>query len=174
MMRTILWTIWGLVPVAVLAFHFGPGQHLAARDLAARLQVDAIEAERAAMTAQDDAYAAHLATNELRRQAFLGSDAALGARLEAAIATEERLYAVAAAAWEEAADAYEHVESALTDRPGPERDRVRLARARALVRSGDIWGGADELEVLLMELDDADQGSSELARATREELAGAH
>ena len=54
------------------------------------------------------------------------------------------------------------------------RDEIRLAKARALVRTGDVAAGANELEDLLLDASDRNEGATPLARAAREELATAY
>jgi hypothetical protein len=51
---------------------------------------------------------------------------------------------------------------------------LRLARARALVRAGEIGQGANELEDLLLELGESGDREPPLALAAREELATAY
>ena len=181
-LRRTLWTLWALVPIAVLSFHLGPGREAAARDIAARLQALAIDAEKEAIIAQRQAHAAHLVAIDARRQAMLEPGEASGSRLSDALAREEAAYAHAAELWERAADRHEAVLDAATALPEADRRRIRLSRGRALVRSGDIWGGAAELQALLEEVDETVAGATTagadadaaLARSTREELAAAH
>ena len=71
MFRRVGWTFWALVPVAVLAFHFGPGRSLAAREIAATRFREAVVLEREAIEAQGRAYEAHLVVIERRRSVFL-------------------------------------------------------------------------------------------------------
>ena len=178
------WTVWALVPVAMLAFHFGPGRSMAAREIAATRFREASVLERAAIEAQERAYDAHLMVIEQRRATFLdhfdhpdhpdeidggSEDAALLAAMEM-----ERLgYEEAAARWVETADAYAQVEERLEEGDPRTLDRIRWSKGRARVRSGAIWDGAAELE-LLIEPRSSDAGDVELARAAREELATAH
>ena len=54
------WTLWALVPVGVIAYHYGPGQAAYHTDLAAALVVRAQAAQEDAMELQQVAYAAHL------------------------------------------------------------------------------------------------------------------
>ena len=61
------WTLWALVPVAIIAFHFGPGQDLAAREAAVRRFNAAVALERVAIDAQAEAYQTHLDAIEARR-----------------------------------------------------------------------------------------------------------
>ena len=64
------WTCWALVPVGLLAYHFGPGQRAYAYDRAATLHSRAARAEKAAAAAQETAYARHLSRIEASRAAF--------------------------------------------------------------------------------------------------------
>ena len=68
------WTTWALVPVLVLAYHFGPGQNLERRDLAVQRHQDAIALEELATALQAEAHASHLAVIEARRAAFLAGE----------------------------------------------------------------------------------------------------
>ncbi len=168
------WAIWALVPVAVVAYHYGPGQVAYRRDCAASLERQAAAAESAATEAQQAAYAQHLAAIEARRAALLAQEPSAESSALAAGAAEEKAYADAAKAWKVAADRYGEVHTALGE-TSPELDRsVRCARARALVRSGEIWTGIGELEGLLEELDTNGQGGTPVARGSREELATAY
>ncbi|MDG2022341.1 MAG: hypothetical protein P8J59_10370 [Phycisphaerales bacterium] len=178
MMRRAGWTIWALIPVAVLAFHFGPGRSLAAREIAAARFREAGELEREAIAAQGRAYQAHLAVIERRRAGFLDAGAVgdgeeVDDALLAAMEVERLAYEEAAARWSETADAYEQVEERLDEEDPRALDRVRWSKGRARVRSGAIWNGAADLETLIEPRSD-DAGDLELARAAREELATAH
>ena len=168
------WTLWALVPVAVVAFHFGPGQGLAARDEAVRFHQRALEMENHAAEVQGKAYEAHLAVIDVRRRMFVDDDVALQEELEETMKHERVAYEKASSAWEEAADAFTIVQETLVDDGGFAIRQVRWSKARALVRSGDIWGGTGELEDLLGNTPEATGGDRELQRATREELARAH
>jgi hypothetical protein len=64
------WTLWALVPVGVLAYHFGPGQSAYRASLAAELVAKADRAQQDAMAMQDLAYEAHLAAVRARAEAF--------------------------------------------------------------------------------------------------------
>jgi hypothetical protein len=181
MIRRMGWTFWALIPVAVLAFHFGPGRSLAAREIAATRFREASVLERAAIEAQGRAYDAHLIVINQRRATFLdhfdhpdeidgGAD---NAALLAAMELERLAYEEAAARWVETADAYAQVEERLKDGDPRTLDRVRWSKGRALVRSGAIWDGATDLELLIEPRSDQAR-DVELARAAREELATAH
>lgn len=176
LMRRVGWSIWALVPVALLAFHFGPGRTLAAREIAANGFRDAAALERQAIDLQAAAYEAHLATIDVRRRGFLDNAEAPDDdddALTAAIDRERLAYEAAATQWTAVADAYAQVEDRLVDDDPGTVDRVRWSKARALIRSGAIWDGAVALEPLVTPRSD-DAADVELARAAREELATAH
>ncbi|MAD78216.1 MAG: hypothetical protein CMJ51_02465 [Planctomycetaceae bacterium] len=170
--KGIGWTIWALIPVLVLAFHFGPGQDLERRDLAVRRHRDAIALELQATGIQAEAHASHLAVIEARRRALLAGVPGGSPEIETALERERLAYERAETAWEQVADAYGDVSDLLPE-DADEIPRVRWSKARAQVRSGEIWAGAGELEALLQELDATQVGQGPLIRATREELAGA-
>ncbi|MEY3142056.1 MAG: hypothetical protein RLY21_549 [Planctomycetota bacterium] len=189
--RRLAWTLWALIPVGLLAFHFGPGQQAWKEDRAARIVARAESLQAAAVNLQDAAYDAHLAAIEARLAAFGQNDDALrNAALEANKA-EETAYAKAAAAWRDTANALAEAEAVVEETGGPVRDEIRLARGRALVRTGEVAAGAAVLEDLLDELMQARAAESAgapvqavrtaaggesdaIARATREELATAY
>lgn len=171
------WACWALVPVVAVAYHFGPGQLSAQRDQAARLQSDAVDAERIAEEAQRIAYEQHLAAIEARRTAFLSKSPADEARSLEATQREDAAYASAAEAWREVAGRIEAVTRVFGERDTPESLHLRLAHGRALVRSGEVWSGIESLESLLTTVDDESPSmplAPELATRTREELATAY
>lgn len=182
------WAIWAVLPVTALAFHFGPGQHAAVLDRAAALQGVALSAEQEAREAQAHAYTQHLAAIDARRAAFLEGTPEADARADRATTGERTAYELAADAWTRSADAFAGIESLLTTataRDGAADDallgelsEVRLAKSRALVRSGDVWGGITELESLLetVEPDGTDPSLAQeaLALRAREELGTAY
>ncbi len=173
-LRRAGWALWAMIPVGVLFFHFGPGQAMFVADRAARVKSVANDSEATARAAQDAAYEKHLAAIKARRKAFLSQ--APEDEVEARVATEAEAsaYAVAAEAWKKVADQLNQVLEVLGDSSPEQGRRVRWARSRALVRSGDVWGGIGELEAVLGELDKAGESRGELARSTREELATAY
>jgi hypothetical protein len=79
----------------------------------------------------------------------------------------------AAGEWSDAAQAYDSALAALPPSDETWRRRLEVELGKALVMSGDIVEGQERLEKTLVELDDADQGDSEVARAARYELATA-
>ena len=179
----LFWTAWALVPVAVLAWHFGPGQQALRRDQAAEIVADASVLEAEAIRLQELAYAAHLEAIEARAAAFAQESPSLRAEALAAGAREDAAADAAESAWAATAAALDEAVAMLEGEPGEastdashraEVAEIRLARARALVRAGEIGRGANDLEDLLLELGEAGQGEGELAIAAREELATAY
>ncbi|MEE2907240.1 MAG: hypothetical protein VX527_05335 [Planctomycetota bacterium] len=170
------WSLWALVPVAVIAFHFGPGQVLLARDKAMTRYDFALQLELDAIEAQGHAYTHHLAAIDARRATFLPTATPEDhVRMEQAIEVERIAYEQAADQWQEVADVYEQVQEHLQDADQNTLARIRWSKARAQVRSGAVWDGAAELETLLYELESLeDDQQVALARATREELGAAH
>jgi hypothetical protein len=172
------WTLWALVPVGVLAYHFGPGQAAYRAALAAELVEKAHDAQDRAMVLQDAAYESHLAAVRVRAEAFGKDDAELAAKVKAANDAEDAAYTTAAAAWRETATILTEAQELVADDPGLAPREIRLARARALVRTGDIASGANDLEELLDQLESADAApdaaQDALALEAREELATAY
>jgi len=188
----LVWAAWALVPVGLISYHYGPGQRELAEDRAARLHAEARDAELAALKAQEAAYAQHLEAVDARRRAFATQSVDDEAAARQATQVEGETYATAAAAWAVAAEQLGAVQGELErgvgSAGGPATD-VRLARARALVRSGDIWTGIEELESLVA-LESAKESSvepgagpaaaaestpsAEQLRGAREELATAY
>ncbi len=168
------WTVWALVPVALLAYHFGPGQRAYREDQAAALVARADEFQQESLALQEIAYAAHLVAIDARVAAFGKDDATLRAAAVAANAQEEIAYAAASAAWRKTADALAQAQTQLDENGGAVREQVRLAKARALVRTGDVVAGTNELEDLLGEAMERDETATPLALEAREELATAY
>ncbi|MGE3108758.1 MAG: hypothetical protein AB7G11_11720 [Phycisphaerales bacterium] len=173
-MSRVGWAFWALAPVAALAYHYGPGQTAYVQDRAAKLQTTALTAEQAAMSAQDAAYQKHLAGIDARRAAFLSQDPGDETKAMQATKAEDEAYAAAASKWKEVADSLNHVQDTLGQTAPAEARKIRWARARATVRSGDIWGGINELETLVDEIDGDSHGDQALATSCREELATAY
>jgi hypothetical protein len=182
----IAWTLWALVPVGMLAFHFGPGQAIYREEQASRLVARASNLEEIALASQERAYATHLAAVSARMAAFGTDDAALREAATRATEAEDAAYAAAGTDWKSAAAALAEAETALAEEGGLRSEEIRVARARAIVRSGDVGVGAELLESVL----ETDFGSDAagaaastpkeaaareaLARAAREELATAY
>ncbi len=173
-MTRIGWAFWALAPVGALVYHFGPGQTAYVQDRAAKLQSAAMLAEQAAMAAQDVAYDKHLDGIEARRVAFLSQDPTDAAQAALVTKMEDQAYTEAAAKWKEVADSLGHVQDTLGIAAPTEARKIRWAQARATVRSGDIWGGINELEALVEEIEADSKGDVKLAASCREELATAY
>ncbi len=156
-LQRIGWTGFALLPVAMLAFHFGPGQRAWNEDLAARVLERAQAAQDLALRKQADAYDAHLLAITARAAAFADSTAELTQTAKHARDAEDLAYAAAATAWQETASVLSEAQLLLDASTPLLKDRVRLAHARALVRAGEIGAGANDLEDLL----DALQASNE-------------
>lgn len=172
MLARILWTIWALMPVAALAYHFGPGQRAYSEDRARDILEQAQQLEAAAETAQAAAYELHLAARKLRTSptpSFAPAATAPAAR-EAA-AKEDAAYQIAADAWKKTADKLREAQDLLVRCGSSKAGDIRIARDRAAIRGGGIADGVGDLENLLDELGDAGLAESALARQARQELA---
>lgn len=176
MIKIIGWSVWAVLPVLALAFHFGPGQAYLNRDLAtAQLKIaNLLEAE--AKRLQNDAYVAQFETLAAREQLVEQDNETLREETNRLLEAEQKAYALASDAWKLAAERYEQVESLLAE--APEANQVRLLRGRALVRAGEVFNGIEELQATLVAARESPASgsakTSELIDATREELAAAH
>ncbi len=164
------WTLWALAPVAVLAYHFGPGQALMGKAAAARIIETVREEERIAEELLDAAYAAHLRALEARAAASGKEDADLRAKAAQASAEETAAYDKSQAQWQRVADSLQQAITALAPADAAATRELRVDRARAVSRAGDISGAMGELEQLLTELSDDKQEASSTAMRAREEL----
>ncbi len=168
------WTVWALVPVAALSLHFGPAQRWDRREQAERLIAVADGAQREAARLQDAAYEAHLAALAARMKA-MGAEAATLAKQAADAAEAESAAATKAeGAWRRVADALSPAIELMRESDAAIERELRVARAHAAVRSGDIGEGADDLEAMLDDLASEGMGESELARKARTELGTAY
>jgi hypothetical protein len=168
----LLWTAWALVPVGLLAFHYGPGQRASRVEQAASWVAKADAAQEEAESLQSAAHALHVAAVAARaRAAESGGDAALHRAALDAVAAEEAAYAASNAAWMGVADALGSAQALLAESGAPQAEEVRLAKAVALVRAGEVASGADELEDMLAA---GMPPGSALDQAVREELATAY
>ncbi len=170
----IAWSLWAILPVIGLAYHYGPGQRAFMDSRAVELQRAAIELEREAMALQAAAYAKHLEALAARRAAADRPNSETEARANEATASESQAFQASSAAWRGVAEAYARVREAARDASPETMQMVRWSRSRALVRAGDLWNGIAELEGVLAELDAAGQSPSAMSRSTREELASAY
>ena len=164
------WTFWALMPLAVLAYHFGPGQTLMGKAAAARVVEAARADEKIAEQLLDDAYAAHLRALEARAAASGKEDATLRAAADKASAEEAQAYARSEAQWQRVADNLQQAITALQPADASAARELRVDRARAVLRAGDIPGAMGDLEQVLTELADTKAESSTTAMRAREEL----
>jgi hypothetical protein len=170
----LAWMLWALVPVGLLAFHFGPGQAAFREDRAAKLVAKADDAQQDALALQAAAYEKHLAAINARIAAFGKDDESLHKAAQAATAEEEAAYALASASWKKTADALAEAQTYVDEIGGPVREEIRLAKARALVRTGDVAAGTNELEDMLFDAGEHGELDTPLALKAREELATAY
>jgi hypothetical protein len=168
-MRNITWSVWALLPVAALAYHFGPGQRAYTEDRAGDLLAQARRLDAAAESAQETAYQAHLAALRARRTDLKIPEAAAAAK--AAADAEDAAYAQAATAWHSTADKLHEAQEMLGAAGSDKASSVRIAHGRALIRSGSIADGVGDLELMLDTLGDSGQGATLLADQAREEVA---
>ncbi len=175
MLRVIGWSIWAVLPILGLAFHYGPGQRLMNRDIAIDRMQLARSAEAEAEQLQGVAYAAQFETLAVREQLRQQDSDSTRLELERLLEQEQQAYAQASDAWKLAADRYQQVESLLEG--SAEANQVRWLRGRALVRAGEVFNGIEALTATLDEVQQAKLNSgkaAELILAAREELAAAH
>jgi hypothetical protein len=178
MLRIWGWSLWAVVPVLAMVFHFGPGQSLMKRDTAVDRLAIAERAEEVAEELQSAAHEAQLATLQARDKNERDGTDITRAELDRLLALEQKAYAAASDAWKEAADRYHEVEMLLEG--SKTANQIRWLRGRALVRAGEVFNGIDELQATLDEAlsdptsKDASGKASSLVQATREELAAAN
>ncbi len=170
-LKKVAWSVWALLPVAALAYHFGPGQRSYIEDRAGDLLIQAGKLDAAAEAAQESAYQAHLAALKARRAGLDLKTPEATAAAKAAADAEDEAYTQAAASWGAAAEKLREAQEMLTTAGSEKAQTVRIARARALVRAGNIAEGVGDLEQMLDTLADAGQGTSALADQAREEAA---
>lgn len=175
MFRVALWSAWAILPIFGLAFHYGPGQPLLKRDQARDKMAEAQRLQSHAEHLQELAYSAQFATRTARENLLQQDTEANRLELKRLLAAEQHAYALASDAWKASADHFQHVETLLEG--SAEANQVRWLRGRALVRAGEVFNGIEELQATLTEAEQAPPGNekaSELAQATRQELAAAH
>ncbi len=166
------WSVWAVTPALILAFHFGPGQKLLRRDVAVDRMTEARNQESEAIQLQAVAYQTQFKTLEAR-QRLLTDDSELNrGQLELASQAEQKAYATASDAWKNVADRYQEIETLLEE--SPKAKQVKWLRGRALVRSGEVFNGIEELQATLDEATQDGKTETALAIAAREELAAAH
>lgn len=170
-LRNIAWSVWALIPVAALAYHFGPGQRAYTEDRAGDLLSQARKLDTTAEAAQEAAYQAHLAALKARRAGLELKTPEATAAAKVAADTEDAAYTQAATAWAAAADKLREAQEMLTAAGSDKAQTVRIARDRALIRAGNIGEGVGDLELMLDTLTDAGQSAAPLADQAREEAA---
>jgi hypothetical protein len=169
--RNIAWSVWALLPIAGLAYHFGPGQRAYTEDRAAGLLKEASRLDADAEAAQESAFQAQLASLKARRLSLEAKTPESVAAANAAAAAEDAAYAKAAAAWNATADKLHEAQEMLESAGSDKAQGVRIARDRALIRSGSIGPGVDDLEAMLDALADAGKESTPIADQARDEAA---
>ncbi|MFZ4573753.1 MAG: hypothetical protein ACOYN0_05105 [Phycisphaerales bacterium] len=172
-LNRLAWGLWAVLPVGVVFFHFGPGQALFLAERASRVQRVAMDSEAAAKAVQSAAYELHLKGIDARRQALLSQSPADEAAARIATEAEDAAYKRAAESWKKVADELGQALELLRDEAPDTARKIRWARGRALVRSGEVWIGIDEFERILADLETKPAGA-DFERATREELATAY
>ncbi len=188
-MRTsLLWLLWLVLPVFALAYHYGPGQVWLARDQAAVLIKQAERQSAAATIAQESAYAAQLRLLDARRAAFVAGidwqnqpQHPLAQAVQTATDEQNTAYDQAAELWHATAARYgEATETLLkvvnnrqsSDTVLPASDRrlleaLRWAEARAMVRSGEVFNGIEQLQALLdLRVSEANQRAASAVQLT--------
>lgn len=170
-LKNIAWSLWALIPVAGLAYHFGPGQRAYTEDRAGDLLTQAGKLDTAAESAQETAYQAHLAALQARKFGLDLKTPEASAAAKAAADAEDAAYTTAATAWGAAADKLREAHEMLATAGSDKAQTVRIARDRALIRAGSIAEGVGDLELMLDTLTDANKGSTPLADQAREEAA---
>lgn len=172
MRSSLLWLLWLVLPVFALAYHYGPGQIWLARDRAASMIRQAESLAGVASEAQSAAYEAQLHLLDARRAAFAaGVDwqtqvkHPLAQTVLTATEKQNSAYADASERWHATAERYGQaietllkVETVANQKHNhaelPQSDRqllesLRWAEARAMVRSGEVFNGIEQLQALL-------------------------
>ncbi|MCH7871035.1 MAG: hypothetical protein IID33_04985, partial [Planctomycetes bacterium] len=88
----IAWALWAVLPVAALAYHFGPGQTIYQHERAVELQQHALELERDAVVLHRTAYARHLEAVDARKAAAESPTPEAEALANAATERESRAF----------------------------------------------------------------------------------
>jgi hypothetical protein len=151
-MSRLTWGAWATIPVLALAFHYGPGQAYFQRDRAASMVASAEELETEAARLHAAAYEKHLAALQARRTAMLAQTPENDRAMKAATVAETQAVAEAASAWRLVAGTMGEVIEVVGEASPKTVRALRWSRARALVRSGELWTGIGELEDLLTEI----------------------
>lgn len=188
MRSSLLWLGWLVLPVFVLAFHYGPGQVWLARDQAASLISKAEAQSSAATAAQEAAYKSQLNLMAARKSAFVAGidwqaqpNHSLAQAVMTATSEQDEAYKKAADVWHDTATLYGEAAEKLLKSIGTlssantkllDADRnllesLRWAEARALVRSGEVFNGIEQLQALLdLRTAEANQAAASVMRLT--------
>ncbi|MDC0295660.1 hypothetical protein OAL35_02280 [bacterium] len=168
MKNSILWLAWCCLPVFAVSYHYGPGQEWLARDRAAGLIREATQLSLVAESEQELAYESQLVMLNARREAFLEgvdwqttSEHPLSIAVQEATTQQQAAYAKAADSWNRTSEVYLDATELLLDTLDKSSEPVlsesdqnlleslRWAEARAMVRSGYVFDGVEQLQALL-------------------------
>ncbi|TWT91956.1 hypothetical protein [Stieleria varia] len=170
MRASILWLIWLVLPVFVIAYHYGPGQAWLARDQAAAMIREAEAQSVKATEAQNAAYQLQLDVLDARRKAFVAGvdwqtqpQHPIAQSVRSATDQQNAAYESAAEVWHATAELYGQATETLLNtigqstgkQQGPPQvdlellESLRWAEARAMVRSGEVFNGIEQLQALL-------------------------
>ncbi len=172
--QRLAWAAWTLAPVAGLAIYFGPGQQALTQEKAMTMLAQAGALEAAAQDAQDAAHQKHLDWLHARRLATESRVPADARAAQLAADEADQAYVEASKAWQATADQFQGAGALFEAIDSPRTDVVAVARARALIRSGELTAGVRDLEGWLAEAIDQGLGDSELARQARAEIAAGY
>lgn len=170
-MSKLAWAGWSVLPVIVLAYHFGPGQAAYQRGQAAQILSRAATLQDKAQAAQDLAHQKHLAWVAARKQAVQTKAPEDERAASQAAADADAAYVQASQAWRATADSLTSAQGILETLASPKAGEVRIVKDRALIRSGEIASGVNDLDAWLDELTDKGQAETPLAKEARAEAA---
>lgn len=142
------------------------------RDIAVDRFEVAVREDAAANKLQEIAYEAQFKTIDARQQLLIDENEANRMQVEIASQEEQKAYTAASDAWKVAADRFQEAATLLDG--STQAKQVKWLRGRALVRSGEVFNGIEELQSALNEAEQEGQSDSKLATVAREELAAAH
>jgi hypothetical protein len=181
MSRRVWWSLWAIVPVALLAYHAGPGVRHLRTERALALAATAGRMEHDAVMLQAHKHEACRDAIEARRARRL--DPTPERESVALQAGEKETAAVQASneAWSKARDQYTTALEALAPGATPLHLELRLRIARATIRAGQVAQGATDLEQLVEEVEElrerpSDEASAapQFLRRARSEIAQAY
>lgn len=170
----LVWALWACVPVAAMAFHFGPGQTYYQQDLAVARRSDVRSLEKEAQALQAVAYQRHLEALKAKQRASVEPTTENETLATECVKAETDAFNESSAAWRKVAGAYDDILHDADKLSLAQRLSLRWSRSRALVRSGDLWAGIGDLEAILDEAETIHEDTTKLRISTREELAAAY